>query len=126
MFGWELGTFGLPGDPSGFFRMPGYGAFLAERDPAVRAFQESGEGPEGFGDAVAILQPLTADAAEPSPHWSTTFAVADADAAFARAVEFGSQVVVEPFDTPYTRQSMVRDPQGATFTLSEYRPDANR
>jgi uncharacterized protein len=123
VFGWELGTFGLPDDPSGFFRMPGYGAFLAERDPDVKALHESGEIPEGFGDAVAILQPIAADAHDSSPHWSTTFAVADADTAFARAVAAGASVVTAPFDTPYTRQSAVRDPQGAVFSLSEYRPD---
>jgi len=123
VFGWELGSFGLPDDPSGFFGMPGYGAFLAELDPAAKAFQESGEGPEGFGDAVAILQPLASVDPDQSPHWSTTFAVADADSAFARAVAAGASVVTAPFDTPYTRQSAVRDPQGAVFNLSEYRPD---
>lgn len=123
VFGWEVGTLGVPDDPAWFFRVPGYGDFLAERSPEVREFQESGEGPPGFADAVAILQPLAADAHEPSPHWSTTFAVADADAAFARATEVGAQVVTPPFDTPFTRQSAVRDPQGAVFNLSEYRPD---
>jgi uncharacterized protein len=123
VFGWELGSFGLPDNPSGFFRMPGYGAFLAERDPAAKAFQESAEGPEGFADAVAILQPLAADDPDPSPHWSTTFAVTDADAAFDAAVAAGAEVVTAPFDTPYTRQSAVRDPQGAAFNISEYRPD---
>ena len=54
--------------------------------------------------------------------WSVTFAVADADAAHARAVALGATVVTALFDTPYTRQSTVRDPQGATLTLSEYRP----
>jgi predicted enzyme related to lactoylglutathione lyase len=123
VFGWELSSFGLPDDPSGFFRMAGYGAFLAALDPAVKAFQDSGQGPEGFGDAVAILQPLGAGDPEPTPHWSTTFAVSDADAAFSQAVAAGADVVVAPFDTPYTRQSAVRDPQGAVFNLSEYRPD---
>ena len=38
VFGWELSPFGIPGDPSGFFRMPGYGEFLAQRAraPGVR------------------------------------------------------------------------------------------
>lgn len=123
VFGWESSSFGLPNDPSGFWRVAGYGEFLAERDPAAKAFQESGEGPEGFSDAVAILQPLGSDDPDPTPHWSTTFAVDDADAAFARATAAGAEVVAPPFDTPYTRQSAVRDPQGAVFTLSEYRPD---
>lgn len=123
VFGWEVGSFGIPDDPSGFFRQPGYGHFLAQRDPDVAAAHDAGGGPEGFIDAVAILQPLADDVTDVEPHWSTTFAVADADAAFARAIECGATEVLAPFDTPYTRQSTVRDPQGASLNLSEYRPD---
>jgi hypothetical protein len=56
------------------------------------------------------------------PHWSVTFAVADADAAFARAESLGAKVVTPPFDTDYTRQGVLQDPQGAEMSLSEYRP----
>ena len=55
-------------------------------------------------------------------HWGITFAVADADAAFARAVELGATEVTPLFDTDYTRMGAVQDPQGAVLTLSEYRP----
>jgi uncharacterized glyoxalase superfamily protein PhnB len=48
--------------------------------------------------------------------------VADADGAFARAQELGATVVVALLDTDYTRMGIVRDPQGAQLTLSEYRP----
>ncbi|MEO6628057.1 MAG: VOC family protein [Aquihabitans sp.] len=123
VFGWELGSLG-PTDsgPFRFFRLPGYGEFLAARDPAMQEMMESDQIPAGFGDAVAILKPFASDTASPANHWSTTFAVADADSAFARAVELGAEVILAPFDTPYTRQFAVRDPQGAAINLSEYRP----
>jgi predicted enzyme related to lactoylglutathione lyase len=120
VFGWELKPWFPGGDSTaGFFTNPGYGEHLMERYPSMREFIESDAGPAGFGDAVAILQP---QAGAPSPWWSTTFGVADADASFARAVELGAEVVSEPVDTPYTRQSTIRDPQGAALNLSEYRP----
>lgn len=122
VFGWELGSFGIPGDHSGFFRLPGYGSFLAERDPAVAAWQEEGGGPEGFVDAVAVFQPID-DSTEVRPHWGVTFAVDDADAAVARAIELGATEAIPLFDTPFTRQSVVRDPQGAELSLSQYRPE---
>jgi predicted enzyme related to lactoylglutathione lyase len=50
------------------------------------------------------------------------FAVADADAAFERALELGARVVTPLFDTAYTTGGVVEDPQGALLTLSQYRP----
>jgi len=52
-------------------------------------------------------------------------AVADADAAVAKAKDLGASVVAPLVDTPYTREGVVRDPQGATLTLSEYRPPSS-
>jgi len=99
------------------WRLPGYGDYLAGRDPEIDV-HESG----GFADAVALMYP----AIDPhdSSHWSVTFAVADADAAFARATSLGATVVTPLFDTTYTRMGTIKDPQGATLTLSEYRPPA--
>jgi uncharacterized glyoxalase superfamily protein PhnB len=51
--------------------------------------------------------------------------VADADAAFARALELGATEVTPLFDTEYTRMGTVLDPQGAELTLSEYRPPSS-
>ena len=48
--------------------------------------------------------------------------MADAEAALARATRLGATVVAPLIDTPFTRQGVVRDPQGAELTLSEYRP----
>jgi hypothetical protein len=121
VFGWELSELG---EGSGFFRMPGYGAFLAERDPDVRKRQADVGAPEGFEDAVAWLVPATAETpadAKP-PHWSVTFAVDDADAIADRAVELGGTVLVPPVDAPWVRMTVVADPQGAMFTASKFTP----
>jgi predicted enzyme related to lactoylglutathione lyase len=122
VFGWELDQIDMGGGAkAGLWRRPGYGDHLAERDPGVRERQASDGAPPGFVDAVALLFPLRADGAA-TPHWSVTFAVADADASIARAVDLGATVVVPAYDTEYTRMGTVRDPQGAELTLSQYRP----
>jgi predicted enzyme related to lactoylglutathione lyase len=124
VFGWvrtpfEFGT----GQKAWFWRLPGYGDFLAEGDPEIRERQAADQAPGDFADAVALLQPLAGDGgAGATARWTVTFAVADADAAFARALELGATVVTPLFDTEYTRMGTVRDPQGAELTLSEYRP----
>ena len=128
VFGWTSNAF-LPDDPDSdrFWRVPGYGEFLAASDPEVRAWQEASTGqvPEGFPDAVAIVQELAREGGDAAPRWTITFAVTDADAAYARALELGATTVTPLFDTEYTRQGVVRDPQGADFTLSEYRPPSD-
>jgi predicted enzyme related to lactoylglutathione lyase len=123
VFGWECDPFEMSsGDKASIWRVPGYGDFLAERDPALRERQAADQAPNGFADAVAILNPEAPEDATAA--WNVTFAVADADAAFARALGLGATVVTPLFDTMYTRMGTVADPQGAMFTLSEYRPPA--
>lgn len=123
VFGWECDAFEMSeGDKASIWRLPGYGEFLAASDPEIRARQDAAQAPGGFADAVAILDPV-ADGGGPA-RWNTTFAVADADAAFARAQELGAQVVTPLFDTLYTRMGTVEDPQGGVLSLSEYRPPA--
>jgi uncharacterized protein len=123
VFGWECDPFEMSaGDKASIWRVPGYGAFLAERDPELRERQAAAQAPGGFADAVAILNPEAA--ADAVGRWNVTFAVADADAAFERALSLGATVVTPLFDTMYTRMGTVADPQGATLTLSEYRPPA--
>jgi predicted enzyme related to lactoylglutathione lyase len=125
VFGWEATTL-VTGD-GGFtmFRRPGYGDFLAERDPGIRERQAAGGAPEGFEDAVAWLVPMTnGGSPEDTPaHWSTTFAVDDADAIADRAEELGGTVLAPPFDAPWVRMTVIRDPQGAVFTASKYVPE---
>lgn len=123
VFGWECDPFEISeGDKASIWRLPGYGEFLAAGDPEIRARQEAAQAPGGFADAVAILNPV-ADGGSPA-QWGVTFAVADADGAFARALALGAEVVTPLFDTMYTRMGTVQDPQGGVLTLSEYRPPA--
>jgi len=121
VFGWELSGFGDDeGRGSGLWRMPGYGDFLAERDPTVRERQADVGAPEGFEDAVAWLVP-SSDGETPA-HWSITFAVDDADAAADRATGLGGKVLVPPMDAPWVRMTVISDPQGAVFTASAFVP----
>jgi len=52
-----------------------------------------------------------------SPHWMIYFQVADANAAAERVAELGGSVLVAPFDSPYGRISVLRDPTGGTFSV---------
>jgi uncharacterized protein len=123
VFGWTCDRIELgPGETAWLWRVPGYGAFLAEADPEIYGRHDSEGVPDGFSDAVAWMEPYDVADTSQSAHWTVTFAVTDADAAFDRAVELGAEVVTPLFDTPFTRTSVVRDPQGARLALSEYRP----
>ena len=55
--------------------------------------------------------------AEIPANWATYFAVADADAAVARAAELGGSVIRPPWDTPYGRMAVLSDDQGAVFAV---------
>ncbi len=123
VFGWVCDRLSMgPDSESWLWRVAGYGDHLAASDPEMKAHLEAMQAPDGFTDGVAWLEPFTAAGEDATARWTVTFAVADADAAVDRALELGADVVTPLFDTEYTRASMVRDPQGAAFTLSEYRP----
>jgi predicted enzyme related to lactoylglutathione lyase len=79
--------------------------------------------PEGFIDVVAALNPIAAHDSETPANWSVTFAVDDADSIVAKARELGGEVVAGPFDAPWTRVAVIKDPQGATFIASQFVPD---
>lgn len=68
------------------------------------------------GPTCGVLQ-MTADWGEMPPHWMTYFAVADADAAKAAVEANGGEVPYGPFDTPYGRMIVARDPQGAALSF---------
>ena len=122
VFGWVCDAFAMSaGEKAGIWRLPGYGEFLAEHDPEIRERQAAAQAPDGFWDAVAIMNPVTT---ERPARWGVTFSVADADASFSSALALGATVVTPLFDTDYTRMGTVQDPQGAVLTLSEYRPPA--
>ena len=125
VLGWTLSSFSADGQEMSYWRLPGYGDHLASRDPELRERQEADGAPEGFEDAVALLMPTGGDGqpATVPPHWSITFAVDDADATAARAADLGGEVVMAPFDAPYVRMTVLRDPQGAQFSASKYVPE---
>jgi predicted enzyme related to lactoylglutathione lyase len=50
-------------------------------------------------------------------HWHVYFAVADVDTTAAKVTERGGSLLADPFDTPVGRIAVVRDPQGAVFSI---------
>jgi predicted enzyme related to lactoylglutathione lyase len=117
VFGWEATRVDLGELSFTMFRLPGYGDFLALSDPDIRARQAEQDAPEGFEDAVAGLVP-----GDGPSHWSVTFSVDDTDGTAERAAELGATVVVPPFDAGPARVAVLRDPQGAVFSVSTYDP----
>ncbi len=116
VFGWQ--TLALP--TGSMWTLPGYGDHLEERSPGLGEQMGQMGAPEGFIDVVAALNPIADDDLETPPHWSVTFAVDDADATAAKAGELGGEVVSGPFDAPWTRMAVIKDPQGATFIASQF------
>jgi len=100
-------------------RRPGYGDHLeATVDPTIHERQAGVGAPPGFADAIAWVAAL-----EPrlAPHWHVSLSVADRDAAAERAERLGGEVLSTE-DTQWTRTALVRDPQGAVFTASQFTP----
>ncbi len=120
VFGWH--TLDLGGGPA-MWTLPGYGDHLEEMDPGMRERMAEVGAPEGFENVVAAIATIPAEQAGTVPHWNVTFAVDDADAVAERAVRLGGRVLVEPTDAPWTRLAVIADPDGATFTASQFVPD---
>jgi len=119
VFGWEA----LPMGEGGFWALPEYGDFLERRRPGMRAGMAEMGAPARFEEAVATFGAIPDDQPDTPSHWGLTFAVNDADAIAARAEELGGRVVVPPFDAPWVRMTILADPQGATFTASQFTPE---
>jgi predicted enzyme related to lactoylglutathione lyase len=114
-FGWQVDDLGF----ATLIRRPGYGDHLeATVDPGIRARQSGVAAPPGFEDAIAWVVPTAPD--EPS-HWHVSFTVADRDQTAADAERLGAQVLGRD-DTKWTRTALIRDPQGAEFTASQFTP----
>ncbi|RYB89946.1 VOC family protein [Nocardioides oleivorans] len=115
VLGWELDDMGF----SVLVRRPGYGDHLAATvDPGIHERQAEVSAPAGFADAVAWIDTST-PAAEAA--WHVSFTVADRDATAAAAERLGGTVLASE-DSQWTRTAVVRDPQGATFTASQFTP----
>ena len=118
VFGWTT----LAIDAGEMWTLPGYGDHLERDNPGLRKQMAEMGGPVGFEDVVASIIPVP-DESDTPPHWSVTFAVADADATAAKATELGGRVIVPPSDAPWSRLTVIRDPQGATFLASQFVPE---
>ena len=75
---------------------PRYATFAVAADPVGGAMQQS----------------------DHPPYWGVYFAVADTDAAVAKAQERGGAVLMPATDSPYGRFAALRDPQGAIFSAN--------
>lgn len=119
VFGWT--TLAMPSGLA--WTLSSYGDHLEELTPGTREMMAQMGAPEGFIDVVASINPIADDDTETQPHWTVTFGVDDADDAAAKARDLGGQVVDGPTDVPWSRTAVIRDPQGATFTASQFVPE---
>jgi predicted enzyme related to lactoylglutathione lyase len=123
VFGWEPSDVSFGGSTATMWRRPGYADALEQVDPGIRERHAEAGAPEGFSDAIGWMMDMRDQFPDDVPaHWAVTFAVDGTDAAAARAAQLGGTVVVAPFDAGPTRLAVVRDPQGATFSISTYAP----
>src|SRR3954470_4959852 len=120
VFGWEYQDVDFGNGPSAMIRVPGYGDHLEALTPGTLASHKELGAPDGFSHAIGWMQP-------PAPpdgpvRWVVTFSVADADDTAARTRSLGGSVLVEPFDVPYVRMAVIRDPDGVTFAIGKFQP----
>jgi uncharacterized protein len=114
LFGWEFNDVGF----GTMIRRPGYGDHLAATvDPGIRDRQDGIAAPPGFEDAIGWLVPV----GEGRDHWHVSFTVADRDESVAVAEKLGAAVISSE-DTEWTKNALIRDPQGAQLTLSQFTP----
>ncbi len=116
VFGWKT----LEQPMGGFWTLPGYGDHLEERNPGLRQQMGQMGAPGGFIDVVAAFNPIAKDDHETLAHWNVTFAADDVVATAAKVKELGGEVVKGPFDAPWTRLAVIKDPQGATFVAGQF------
>ncbi len=78
------------------------------------------------GRGIAGMLPMVGDSWPPDMpnHWVVYFAVESCDTAVARVGELGGSVVVPPTDVPPGRFAVVKDPQGAVFSVIALHPTA--
>ncbi len=119
VFGWA--TLEMP--MGVLWTLPGYGDHLEERTPGLREQMGQMGAPNGFIDVVAALNPIAGDDSQTPARWNVTFGVDDAVVTAAKAKELGGKVVAGPYDAPWTRLAVIKDPQGATFVAGQFVPE---
>jgi predicted enzyme related to lactoylglutathione lyase len=115
VFGWTTLDLGN----GEFWTLPVYGDYLEGLTPGIRKMTAD-MGAAGFEDVVAALRPTEDDA---PPHWGVAFSTDDANATAEKAEALGGELVVPPVDAPWARITVIRDPQGAVFTASQFVPE---
>ena len=116
VFGWGLLDMGGEG---GMWTLPGYGDHLEELNPGTRErFGEMGA-PGGFIDAVASVRP----ADDGKAAWGVVRASTTPTRPPRRRRSSAARCVVAPVDAPWVRTSVIADPQGATFTANQFKPE---
>jgi predicted enzyme related to lactoylglutathione lyase len=116
LFGWVAAELGQGSGT--MLQVPGYGDHLAATiDPGIHERQAMA--PPGFAD---VIGGLVVSPDEPA-HWQVTFSVADRDDSAATAERLGA-TVLRSADGQWTRTAVLRDPQGAEFTVSQFTPPA--
>jgi predicted enzyme related to lactoylglutathione lyase len=114
LFGWR--AVDLEGAGT-MIQVPGYGDHLAATvDPGIH--ERQGSAPPGFADVIGGLA-ITGPGAPAG--WHVTFTVADRDDSAATAERLGATIVTSSEDL-WTRNALLRDPQGAEFTVSQFTP----
>ena len=119
VFGWEVDEVDMGALHGTMVRLPGYADFLEQFDPGIRQRHADFGAPPGFTECIAWIMPLADDE---GPHWNVTFAVADPDGVASTAREHGGTVLVEPFDMPPVRGTVIADPAGVRFTANALKP----
>ena len=69
-----------------------------------------------FNDASINAAIFVAPEGTP-PHWRPCFTIASTEEAVERVTELGGHQLSEPLDIGHGMIAMVRDPQGAVFTM---------
>jgi len=114
LFGWRAADLEGAGT---MLQVPGYGDHLAATvDPGI--YERQAAAPPGFADVIGGL--AIVGTGEPA-RWHVTFSVADRDDSAATAERLGATVLTSAEDM-WTRNALVRDPQGAQFTISQFTP----
>lgn len=119
VFGWH--TITMTGGLA--WTLPAYGNHLEAANPGMRQSMTEMGAPDGFIDVVATLAPIAEDDTSTPAHWGVTFAVENADATATAAESLGGEVVAGPIDVPWCRMATIRDPQGAIFVASQFKPE---
>lgn len=76
--------------------------------------------------ACGVLQMNEQWPQEIPPHWMPYFAVENTDESTTMVKEFGGEVRVKPFDSPYGRISVVSDPAGAVFSVVQMQQEPEK